>query len=205
MFLPHLKTALACATIGAGLLLSSGTSALAQMVPEAGMQSHAFHRVFHRVFHRHGLRSTTHTDAILAALSAEAGVPFFTTAEAARRTRIAAAPAARTETEPALCVRAGVGISPAVMSGSEMTVEHGLIGCRTETAGLPITVSRDPAMQPPPASRTGEYNLDLSLRYRVLRLQHMQVEASVTEQGVAYSIDSPVSGNNVLAAMSVLF
>ncbi|WP_459674801.1 hypothetical protein [Acidisoma sp. 7E03] len=91
------------------------------------------------------------------------------------------------------------------MSGSQMTVEHGIVGCPTETAGLPISVSPDPALAPPPNSRTGDYSLALTLRYRLLQRKRLQVEASLTDQGLAYSIDRPISGNNLVAAMSVRF
>jgi hypothetical protein len=33
----------------------------------------------------------------------------------------------------------------------------------------------------------------------------MQVIASASEQGVGYSLDSPVSGNNLLLSMSLIF
>jgi hypothetical protein len=84
-------------------------------------------------------------------------------------------------------------------------VEHGLFGCPTNTGGLPIIVLQDPVLQPPPTSRTGDYNLDVTVRYRLLQMKHMQVIASATEQGVGYSLSSPVSGNNLLLAMSLIF
>jgi hypothetical protein len=142
------------------------------------------------------------TDAILAALSAEAGIPFLPTAKAA----FGATMTDNSQpTESRLCVRAGVGLSVPVFAGPQMTVEHGLIGCPTNTGGLPIVVIQDPALQAPPATRTGDYNLDITVRYRLLQLKHMQVLAVASEQGVGYSLSSPVSGNNLLLGMSLLF
>jgi hypothetical protein len=86
-----------------------------------------------------------------------------------------------------------------------MTVEHGLYGCPTNTGGLPVVVLQDPLLQPPPTSRTGEYNLDVTVRYRLLQLTHMELVATAAEQGVGYSLDSPVSGNNLLLGMSLIF
>jgi hypothetical protein len=142
------------------------------------------------------------TDAMLAALSAEAGIPYLPTAKAA-------AAATMTDnaepTESRLCVRAGVGLSVPVIAGPQMTVEHGLIGCPTNTGGLPIVVLQDPALQAPPTTRTGDYNVDITVRYRLLQLKQMQVLAVASEQGVGYSLSSPVSGNNVLLGMSLVF
>jgi hypothetical protein len=178
MFLPQFSTLLLRSAIGLGLLLGSATAALAQGAPASG--------------------TAAKPGSVLATLSAEAGLPFIVTTRAP--------PAQETPPEdPALCLRAGFGLSAEAMSGTQMTVEHGLLGCKTETAGLPITVSADPAMTPPPASRTGDYSLDLSLRYRVLRRKHLQVVATIAEQALAYSLTSPVRGNNVLASMSLLF
>jgi hypothetical protein len=56
-----------------------------------------------------------------------------------------------------------------------------------------------------PPSRTGDYTLDVTVRYRVLRMRQMQLVASASEQGVGYSLNSPVSGNNLLLAMSLVF
>ena len=112
------------------------------------------------------------------------------------------------EVDPAeqrLCVRAGLGLSVPMISGPQMTVEHGLFGCPTNTGGLPIIVLQDPALQPPPASRTGEYNLDVTVRYRLLQSKRLQVIASASDQGVGYSLNGPVSGNNLLLAMSLIF
>jgi hypothetical protein len=108
-------------------------------------------------------------------------------------------------TESRLCVRAGVGLSVPVIAGPQMTVEHGLIGCPTNTGGLPIVVVQDPALQAPPTTRTGDYNLDITIRYRLLQVKHMQVLAVASEQGLGYSLSSPVSGNNVLLGMSLVF
>jgi hypothetical protein len=128
--------------------------------------------------------------ALLASLSAEAGIPFFAKPE-----------------EPALCIRAGVSVNPAVLSGSgpQMTLEHGLVGCPTNTAGLPVILVQDPTLEPPPTSRTGEYNLDVTMRYRLLEQDHVQLMASLTEQALSYSMDSPITGNNLLAALTMMF
>ncbi|HTH99666.1 MAG TPA: hypothetical protein VL752_01870 [Acidisoma sp.] len=197
MFLPQLTPALIRLAVALGLLGASTTVALAQTAPQR-LVLHAT-----RTYQAQGAASAG-SDAMLASLSAEAGVPFFTAAEAAKR-RAPIGDQTQTPLDPALCLRAGVGISAAVMTGSQVNVQHGIIGCHTETAGLPISVSPDPALQPPPTSRTGEYTVDLSLRYRLLQRKRLQVEASLTEQGLAYSIDSPISGNNLVAAMSVQF
>ena len=141
--------------------------------------------------------------AMLAALSAEAGIPFIADPDA--KTVAVALPHPQEVADPALCIRAGVSLNPAVMSGKGMTVEHGLIGCPTDTAGLPIIVSQDPALEPPPTSRTGLYGLDVTMRYRLLQQDHVKLIASLTEQGLAYSMDSPISGNNFLAALTVMF
>jgi hypothetical protein len=138
---------------------------------------------------------------VLAEVSAEAGIPYLPVPGA----RVGALPESGAPAEARLCVRAGLGLSVPVMAGPAMTVEHGLIGCPTNTGGLPIVVLQDPALQPPPTSRTGEYNLDVTVRYRVVQLQHVQVIATASEQGVGYSLNSPVSGNNILLGMSVIF
>jgi hypothetical protein len=142
------------------------------------------------------------TDAILAALSAEAGIPYL---PAAKPGVIATLSAGAEPTESRLCVRAGVGLSVPVMAGPQMTVEHGLFGCPTNSGGLPIVVLQDPALQPPPTTRTGDYTVDLTVRYRLLMLKHVQVLAVASEQGVGYSLNSPVSGNNLLVGMSLVF
>jgi hypothetical protein len=98
-----------------------------------------------------------------------------------------------------------LGLTVPMMAGPPMTVEHGLFGCPTNTGGLPVVVLQDPALQAPPTSRTGEYNLDVTVRYRLLQLRHMQVIASASDQGVGYSLDSPVSGNNLMLSMSLIF
>jgi len=138
------------------------------------------------------------TNRLLASVSAAAGIPFF----AAPQPRMAAVPDAP---EQRLCVRAGLGLSVPVMAGPQMTVEHGLFGCPTNTGGLPVIVLQDPALQPPPTSRTGDYTLDVTVRYRLLQLKDMQVIASASDQGVGYSLNSPVSGNNLLLAVSLIF
>lgn len=191
MFLPQLTSALRSLALG---LVLVGLGCAAAQAQSQAVTLHA--TVIHHV------HKAKRMDALLAALSAEAGVPFFTAAQARRHHPVQTAQA---PLPPPLCLRAGVGLSAAVMSGSQMTVEHGLVGCQTETAGLPITVSPDPALQPPPTSRTGNYSVDVSLRYRLLQRKQLQIEASLTDQGLAYSLDSPISGNNLLAAMSVRF
>jgi hypothetical protein len=138
-------------------------------------------------------------NALLAAVSAEAGIPYLP-APVVVALSDAADPA-----QSRLCVRAGLGLSVPVIAGPQMTVEHGLFGCPTNTGGLPIVVLQDPALQAPPASRTGDYTLDVTVRYRVLRMRQMQLVASASEQGVGYSLNSPVSGNNLLLAMSLVF
>jgi hypothetical protein len=137
-------------------------------------------------------------NTLLAMVSAEAGIPYLPARKPAR-------PEATDAAEQRLCVRAGLGLSVPVIAGPQMTVEHGLFGCPTNTGGLPIIVLQDPALQPPPTSRTGDYNLDVTVRYRVLQMKRMQVIASASEQGVGYSLTSPVSGNNLLLAMSLIF
>jgi hypothetical protein len=197
MFLPQLTPSLTALAVGLALLGASGTAALAQTPPQR--------LVLHATKADHAQTATTASaDAMLASLSAAAGIPFFTAAQLTKH-RAPSADQAQTPADPALCLRAGVGISAAVMTGSQVNVEHGLIGCHTETAGLPISVSPDPALQPPPTSRTGQYTVDLTLRYRLLQRKRVQVEASLTDQGLAYSIDRPISGNNLVAAMSVHF
>jgi hypothetical protein len=108
-------------------------------------------------------------------------------------------------TESRLCIRAGLGVSVPMMAGPQLTVEHGLFGCPTNTGGLPIVVVQDPALQPPPDSRAGDYNLNVTVRYRLVQLSHLQVVASASDQGVGYSLNSPVSGNNLLLAVSLIF
>jgi len=197
MFLPQLTPAFTRLAVALALLGASSTAALAQTAP-LGLLLHAT-----KTYHAEN-STTARPDAMLASLSAEAGVPFFTAAEVARR-HPPMGDQMQTPPDPALCLRAGVGISAALMTGSQVNVEHSVIGCHTETAGLPISVSADPAMQPPPTSRTGQYTVDLTLRYRLLQRKRVLVEASLTDQGLAYSIDRPISGNNLVAAMSVQF
>jgi hypothetical protein len=140
-------------------------------------------------------------NTLLATVSAQAGIPYLPAPKASAVAVSGDADA----TESRLCVRAGLGLTVPVIAGPQMTVEHGLFGCPTNTGGLPIVVLQDPALQPPPTSRTGDYNVDVTVRYRLLQLRHMQVIASASEQGVGYSLNSPVSGNNLLLAMSLIF
>jgi hypothetical protein len=137
---------------------------------------------------------------LLATVSAQAGIPYRPGAKPGVTVVDIFDPA-----ESRLCVRAGLGLSVPMMSGPQMTVEHGLFGCPTNTGGLPVIVLQDPALQFTPTSRTGQYNLDLTVRYRLLQFSHLQLVASASEQGVGYSFDTPVSGNNLLLAVSLLF
>ena len=136
--------------------------------------------------------------ALQASVSAQAGIPYLPAPQAS-------AADSTDDIEPPLCVRAGLGLSVPVIAGPQLTVEHGLYGCPTNTGGLPIVVLQVPTLQAPPSSRTGDYNLDVTVRYRLLQLRQMQLVASASEQGVGYSLDSPVSGNNLLLAMSLIF
>ena len=138
---------------------------------------------------------------LLAEVSAAAGLPYLP----APQPTVLAVSGEANLSESRLCVRAGLGLSVPVIAGPQMTVEHGLFGCPTNTGGLPIVVLQDPALRAPPSSRAGDYNLDVTVRYRVLRLRQMQLVASASEQGVGYSLNSPVSGNNLLLAMSLIF
>ncbi len=140
---------------------------------------------------------------MLASVSAQAGIaynPGPPPGSGAARLPVTDGPA-----ESRLCVRAGLGLSVPAISGPQMTVESGLFGCPTNTGGLPVILLQDPALQPPPTSRPGDYNLDLTVRYRLLRMKQMQLVASASDQGVGYSLNSPVSGNNLLLAMSLIF
>ena len=141
------------------------------------------------------------TATLLAEVSAEAGLPFL---PASRPAMVALSDNAD-PTESRLCIRAGLGLSVPMLAGPQMTVEHGLFGCPTNTGGLPIVVLQDPALQPPPTSRTGDYNLDVTVRYRLLQMRHLQVFASASDQGVGYSLNSPVSGNNLMLGVSLVF
>jgi hypothetical protein len=143
------------------------------------------------------------TATLLASVSAQAGIPYNPAPQPG--SRAAGLPGADTPTESRLCVRAGMGLSVPEIAGPPMTVESGLFGCPTNTGGLPVIVLQDPTLQPPPTSRTGEYNLDLTVRYRLLRVKQMQLVASASDQGVGYSMNTPVSGNNLLFAMSLIF
>jgi hypothetical protein len=142
------------------------------------------------------------TDAMLAALSAQAGIPYLPSAHATETSSVSDD---SEPTESRLCVRAGLGLSVPVIAGPQMTVEHGLIGCPTDTGGLPVVVVQDPSLQAPPTTRTGDYNLDLTVRYRLLRSKHVQVLAVASEQAVGYSLGEPVSGNNMMLGMALVF
>ena len=166
---------LGLSTVLLGAALALAPAALAQTVPPA--------------------------NTLLAEVSAEAGIPYLP----APKPDVVALSDSADPAESRLCVRAGLGLSVPVIAGPQMTVEHGLFGCPTNTGGLPIVVLRDPTLQAPPTSRTGDYNLDVTIRYRLLELRRTQIVASASEQGVGYSLNSPVSGNNLLLAMSLIF
>ena len=140
------------------------------------------------------------TNSLLAEVSAQAGLPYLP----APKPDLLAVSTDADATESRLCVRAGVGLTVPVIAGP-VTVEHGLFGCPTNTGGLPIVVLQDPTLKPPPTSRSGDYTLDVTVRYRLLEVRHMQLVASVSDQGVGYSLNSPVSGNNLLLGMSLVF
>jgi hypothetical protein len=142
--------------------------------------------------------------ALLASLSAEAGIPFFAKPEA-KPVEVAVSLAHPQEDEPALCIKTGVSVNPAFMSGPQMTLEHGLLGCPTNTAGIPVVLAQDPFLQPPPTSRTGQYDVDVTMRYRLMQHDRIKLVASLTEQGLAYSMDSAITGNNLLAALTMDF
>lgn len=188
------------AAIAVNLLATAAPQAWAQTPPgqTASLSLHAA-----TLYHPSSVTQAK-TDAMLAALSAEAGVPYIHPSAPAT-VRITLTNQMYASADPALCVRAGVGLSVPMMAGQPMIVEHGLVGCPTNTGGLPVIVTQNPDLPSLPSSRTGDYNLNVTVRYRLLRLRHMQLIASLAEQGVAYSIDSPVSGNNVLVAMSLIF
>jgi hypothetical protein len=158
-----------------GLVLAFAPAALAQTAPPA--------------------------NTLLAEVSAEAGIPYLPTPKPGT----VAISTDTDATESRLCVRAGLGLSVPSLAGPPMTVEHGLFGCPTNTGGLPVVVLQDPLLQAPPNSRTGEYNLDVTVHYRLLQLKHLQVIANASDQGVGYSLNSPVSGNNLLLGMSLIF
>jgi hypothetical protein len=186
----------------ASLLLGSMPVALAQTTAPAGSPSIVISGSVAFGPKATAVAAQAKTDAMLAALSAEAGIPYVPAAKAGALPPISDDAAL---TESRLCVRAGLGLSVPMYSGPQMVVEHGLIGCPTDTGGLPIVVIQDPALQAPPTARTGEYNVDLTIRYRLLQLKHLQLLAVAAEQGVGYSLNGPVSGNNLLVGMSLVF
>jgi hypothetical protein len=201
MFWPLFCKAVTPALILSGLIGLSAGAASAQTIGYGQSSAVSLHAV--KVFRASPANSDNgQAMATLAALSAEAGIPFI--AKPAVQTSVTG-PTEVDVREPPLCVRAGVSLNPAVMAGPQMTVEHGLIGCPTNTGGLPIIVVQDPTLDAPPTSRSGQYNLDVTMRYRLMELQRLQLIASVTEQGVGYSLDSPVGGNNILAALTLMF
>lgn len=201
MFLPQLRYALRRAVMLAALVTLPSAAALAQTIGYGTQGQVTIHAL---KIHRAKPAPNGQAMALLASLSAEAGIPFFAKPEEpTARARLAAT--RRAEADPALCIRAGVSVNPAVMSGPQMTLEHGLVGCPTQTAGLPVIVVQDPALEPPPTSRTGEYNLDVTMRYRLLAQDHVQLMATLTEQALSYSLDSPITGNNLLAGLTMMF
>lgn len=196
MFLPQFSLSWSSGALCALLVLAIAPVARAQTTPPTAT-------LHGTLVYRAGPTVPGPMEATFAALSAAAGIPYLPNPASAASVS-AVRDNAAVEDAP-LCVRAGVGLSVPVMAGPPMTVEHGLIGCPTNTGGLPVIVVQDPALQAPPTSRTGDYNLDVTVRYRLLQLRHMQFVASIAEQGVGYSLDSPVSGNNILASLSVIF
>ena len=170
-----------------GLLVAFGSTALAQTLTQTAAQT--------------GAQTQVDANTLLAEVSEQAGIPYVP----APKPVTAAVSDMADPSESRLCVRAGLGLSVPVIAGPQMTVEHGLFGCPTNTGGLPIVVLQDPTLQAPPTSRTGDYNLDVTIRYRVLQMKRMQLVASASDQGVGYSLNSPVSGNNLLLAMSLIF
>src|ERR1700761_8399183 len=65
-------------------------------------------------------------NALLATVSAQAALPYLPAAKPGTTVTDIFDPA-----ESRLCVRAGLGLSVPMMSGPQMTVEHGLFGCPT--------------------------------------------------------------------------
>ena len=185
----------------AGLLLASDPAALAQKAPAQSAPVQAVMAQIPQGVLAQTVKIAAPSVGLLAEVSAEAGIPYVP----APKPNVVAVTDDAGASEARLCVRAGLGLSVPMMAGPQMTVEHGLIGCPTNTGGLPVVVLQDPVLQPPPSSRTGDYNLDVTVRYRLLRLKHLQVFASASDQGVGYSLNSPVSGNNLLLAMSLVF
>jgi hypothetical protein len=138
-------------------------------------------------------------DSLLAEVSAAAGIPYSATPHAA------GAVVAKDAITPPLCVRAGVGLSIPVLNTPVMTMEHGIVGCPTETAGMPFLLTKDPDLQTPLGARTGDYNLDVTVKYRLLQLKHMQLLANASAQAIGYGMGEPITGNNVMLSVSLIF
>jgi hypothetical protein len=202
MFWPRFGQALRKLTILGALLALPSAGAVAQTLGYGSSAEITVHAV--KVF-KTGKAENSKALAMLAALSAEAGIPFIAQPDAKSVTVAVSLAHPQDVTDPALCIRAGVSMNPAVMSGPPMTLEHGLVGCPTNTAGLPVVLVQDPALAPPPNSRTGQYDVDLTMHYRLLERDRVKLIASLTEQGLGYSMDSAITGNNVLAALTMDF
>ncbi len=199
MFWPSFEQAVSRAGIAIGLLSLPAGAAFAQAAAAVSGTTVRLQAV--TAYHA-GAADNPQALAMLAALSSAAGIPFFPKpgpGETALGLHQGQTP------DPALCIRAGASLAPAVMSGPQMTVEHGLVGCPTKTDGFPVVIVQDPALAAPPTARSGEYDVDLTMRYRLIEQQHVRLIASVTEQGLGYSLDSPISGNNLVAALTLTF
>lgn len=197
MFRPLFLRALCGLLLSFGLVTAVTAAARAQSVGDGASAEASIHA--RAIYQPHQPQAAnSRTLAMLAQLSSEAGVPFFSKPEPQRAAQAATV-------EPPLCIRAGLGLNPAVLSGPQMTVEHGVLGCPTSTAGLPIVVVQGPALEAPPTSRAGEYDVNLTMRYRLMARKRMQVIATVTDQGLAYTLNSPISGNNLIAALTLIF
>jgi len=136
---------------------------------------------------------------LLAEVSAAAGIPYVATPPKS------GAVAAAEPATPPLCVRAGVGLSVPVLNTPVMTMEHGIVGCPTETAGMPFLLTKDPDLQTPIDARAGDYNLDVTVKYRLLQLKHMQLLANASAQAIGYALGEPITGNNVMLSVSLIF
>jgi hypothetical protein len=185
MFWPHSNAAV----LAACLLLGTTGLADAQSAPVAAID----------VSGAKVVPTKPTNNALFAEISAEAGIPYIPTPPAS-----GARVAADTPTPP-LCIRAGVGVAIPVLNTPVMTMEHGILGCPTNTDGLPFVLTKDPDLQAPPNSRTGDYNLDVTVRYRLLQTKHIVVMANASAQAIGYSLDEPLTGNNVMVSVSLIF
>ena len=201
MFWPRFERAVQRVALVSALIAAPATAAMAQTIGYAAPAEITVHAV--TIYHAKkadGGRAM----ALLAALSAEAGIPFFAKPKPVAMAAVAL-PHPVEDTSPALCIKAGVSVNPAVMSGPQMTLEHGVVGCPTDTAGIPVALVQDPALAAPPTARSGQYDVDVTMRYRLLERDRIKLIASLTEQGLAYTMNSPISGNNFLAALTMDF